>query len=50
MFRTVPLSIIWRFSLYKQQWYMSYWFADSLRAVSGGNSILILLGPVSNPV
>jgi len=23
MFRTVPLSIIWSFSLYTQQWYMS---------------------------
>ena len=26
MFRTVPLSIIRRFSLYTQQWYMSYRF------------------------
>jgi len=45
MFRTVPLSIIRSFSLYKQQWYMSYRFADSLRAGSGWNcsSILILL-------
>jgi len=45
MFRTVPLSIIRGFSLYKQQWYMSYRFADSLRAGSGqnGRSILILL-------
>ena len=32
MFRTVPLSIIGSFSLYTQQWYMSYKFADSLRA------------------
>ena len=32
MFRTVPLSIIISFSLYTQQWYMSYRFADSLRA------------------
>jgi len=24
MFQTVPLSIIWSFSLYTQQWYMSY--------------------------
>jgi len=31
MFRTVPLSII-SFSLYTQQWYTSYRFADSLRA------------------
>ena len=29
MFRTVPLSIIRSFSLYTQQWYMSYSFADS---------------------
>jgi hypothetical protein len=32
MFQTVPLSIIRNFSLYKQQWCMSYSFADSLRA------------------
>ena len=31
MFRTVPLSIIRSFSLYTQQWYMSYRFAESLR-------------------
>ena len=35
MFRTVPLSIIRSFSLYAQQWYMSYRFVDSLRAGSG---------------
>ena len=35
MFRTVTLSIIRSFSLYTQQWYMSYRFADSLRAESG---------------
>jgi len=29
MFRTVPLSIIRSFSLYTQQWYMSYRFEDS---------------------
>jgi len=29
MFRTVPLPIIRSFSLYAQQWYMSYRFADS---------------------
>ena len=34
MFRTVPLPIISSFSLYTQQWYMSYRFADSLRAGS----------------
>jgi hypothetical protein len=45
MFRTVPLSIVRSFSLYTQQWYMSYRFADSLRAGTGRNysSILILL-------
>ena len=37
MFRTVPLSIIRSFSQYTQQWYMSYRFADSLRAGSGWN-------------
>ena len=30
MFRTVPLSTIRSFSLYKQQWYMSYRFTDCL--------------------
>jgi len=29
MFRTVPLFIIRSFSLYTQQWHMSYGFADS---------------------
>ena len=45
MFQTVPLSIIRSFSLYTQQRYMSYRFADSLRAGSGRNcsSDLILL-------
>jgi len=37
MFRTVPLPIIRSFSLYTQQCYMSYRFADSLRAGSGRN-------------
>ena len=37
MFRTVTLYIITSFSLYTQQWYMSYRFADSLRAESGQN-------------
>jgi hypothetical protein len=43
IFRTVPLSIM-GFSLYTQQWYKSYRFADSLRAGSGWNrcSVLIL--------
>ena len=34
MFWTVPLSIIRSFSLYTQQWYMSYRFADSLQATA----------------
>ena len=38
MFRTVPLSIIRSFSLHTQQWYMSYRFAECLRA----GSVLIL--------
>ena len=38
MFRTVPLSIIRSFSLYAQQWYMSYRFVDSLRADQDGTS------------
>ena len=33
MFRTVPLYTIRSFSLYTQQWYMSYRFADSLRVL-----------------
>jgi len=32
MFRTAPLSSIRSFSLYTQQWYMSYRFADGLLA------------------
>ena len=45
MFRTVLLSINGSFSVYTQQWYMPYRFADSLRAGSEWNcsSILILL-------
>ena len=34
VFRTVPLSIIRSFSLYTQQWHMSYRFADNSQAVS----------------
>jgi hypothetical protein len=34
MFRTVPLSIIRSYSLYTQQWYVSYRFVDSFRAGS----------------
>jgi len=48
MFRTVPLSIIRSFSLYTQQWYISYRFADRLRACSQsvskpGENVLTLL-------
>jgi hypothetical protein len=43
MFRTVPPSIIRSFSLYTQQWYMSYRFADSLRAGSGWNALISLI-------
>jgi len=39
MFRTDPLSIIRSFSLYTQQWYMSYRFADSCGAGSGWNCV-----------
>jgi hypothetical protein len=42
MFRTAPVSIIRSFSLYTQQWFMLYRFADSLRAESGRSSVLIL--------
>jgi len=34
MFQTVPLSIIRSFSLYTQQWYMSYRFADICEQLS----------------
>ena len=43
MFQTVPLSVIRSFSLYTQQWYLSYSFADSWRAGSIWNSVLIPL-------
>jgi hypothetical protein len=45
VFRTIPLSIIRSFSLYTQQWYMSYSLVDSFLAGSGWKcrSILILL-------
>jgi hypothetical protein len=39
MFRRVPLSIIRSYSLYTQQWYMSYRFADSYRTGSGLKSV-----------
>ena len=52
MFRTVPLSIIRSFSLYTQQWYMSYRFSDSLQAGLGWNSLpsSSCLRAVSKPV
>ena len=43
MFRTVPLSIIRSFSLYTQQWYMSYRLADSPRAGTAWSYVLFLL-------
>jgi len=47
MFRTLRLSIIRSlfYSLYTQQWYMSYRFVDSFRAEPGWNcsSSLVLL-------
>ena len=46
MFRRVPLSIIRSFSLYTQQRYMSYRFADSLRAGSGWNRFGSAVGGV----
>jgi hypothetical protein len=46
MFRTVPLSIIRSYSLYTQQWYISYRFVDSFRVAAGSgwncSTILIL--------
>ena len=45
MFRTVPLSISRSFSLYTQQWYMSYSFVDSFRAGSGWNWFLNQFSP-----
>jgi hypothetical protein len=43
MFRTVSLSITRTYSLYTQQWYMSYKFVDSFRAGSGWNILILLL-------
>jgi len=42
MFRTVHLTIIRSFSLYTPQWYMSYRFADSLRAGPRRNVLILL--------
>ena len=46
MIRTVPLSIISDLALCKQQWYISYRFADSLRAGSGRNCKQAVRKPV----
>jgi hypothetical protein len=46
MFRTVPLSIIRSYSLYTQQWYMSY--IQVCRQLSSSSSILILLDGTSS--
>ena len=48
MFRTVPLTVIRSFSLYTQQCYMSYRFADSLRAGSGRNAHSLRAGSGRN--
>jgi len=46
MFRTVSLSIIRSFSLYTQQWCMSYRFADSLQAGSSWTCLQAVGKPV----
>jgi len=46
MFRTVPLYITRSFSLYTQQWCMSYKFDDSLRAGSGRSSVRKPVWPI----
>jgi len=43
MFRTVPLSIIGRFLLYTQQWYVSYRFADILLAPKDCPKLIFVL-------
>jgi hypothetical protein len=40
MIRAVPLCIIRSYSLYTQQWYMSYRFVDSFRATGSVHSDL----------
>jgi len=50
MFRTVPLSIIRSFSLYTQQWYMLYRFADSLQAATCQHTCVTYIGLQSNRV
>jgi hypothetical protein len=43
MFRIVPLATVRSYSLYIQQWYMSYRFVDSFRAGSGCSILILLL-------
>jgi len=49
MFWTVPLSIISSFSLYTQQWYMSYRFADSLQSKPSANLYVLLCAQWKTP-
>jgi len=42
MFRTVSLSIIRSFSLYTQQWYMSYRFADTYHCCVYSEKLLMM--------
>ena len=49
MFRTVPMSIIRSFSLYTQQWYMSYRFADIYHCCVYSEKLLVMdIGTVRN--
>jgi len=49
MFWTVPLSIIRSFSLYTQQWYMSYRFADIYHCCVYSEKLLMMdRGTVQN--
>jgi hypothetical protein len=43
MFQTVHLSIIRSFSLYTQQWYMSYRFADSCEQDQDGAQLYVCM-------
>ena len=48
MLRRVPLSIIRGFSLYTQQWYMSYRFADSCRKPVSEKLLMMDRGTLRN--
>ena len=48
MFRTVRLSVV-SYSLYTQQWYMSYRFADSLQAGSGCSRLCVTACGIMHP-